>query len=95
MDETITERENNMHLSDTMQEKFSLVARFGVTIYFSSPDKKEYQNIVRVLAERNGITLSDEKLMLEANKWEMSHGGFSGRSAQQFIDYLLGFEEGN
>ena len=94
VNETITERENNLHLSDTMQEKFSLVARFGVTIYFSSPDKKEYQNIVRVLAERNGINLSDEKLMLEANKWEMSHGGFSGRSAQQFIDYLLGFEEG-
>ena len=90
VNETISERENNMHVSDTMQEKLSLVARFGVTIYFGSPDKKEYQNIVRVLAERNDLDMSDETLMAEANKWEMSHGGFSGRSAQQFIDYLLG-----
>lgn len=90
VNETISERENNMHLTDTMQEKLSLVARFGVTIFFGMPDKKEYQNIVRVLAERNGINMDDDALMLEANKWEMSHGGFSGRSAQQFIDYLLG-----
>jgi predicted AAA+ superfamily ATPase len=90
VNETISERENNMHVTDTLQEKLSLVARFGVTIYFGSPDKKEYQNIVRVLAARNNIDVSDDKLMAEANKWEMSHGGFSGRSAQQFIDYLLG-----
>jgi len=61
-----------------------------VTIYFGSPDKKEYQNIVRVLAKRNNIDIDDKVLMAEANKWEMSHGGFSGRSAQQFVDYLLG-----
>ena len=90
VNETISERENNMHVSDTLQEKLSLVARFGVTIYFGSPDKKEYQNIVRVLAKRNNIKINDEELMAEANKWEMSHGGFSGRSAQQFVDYLLG-----
>ena len=90
VNETISERENNMHVSDTLQEKLSLVARFGVTIYFGSPDKKEYQNIVRVLAKRNSIDINDEELMAEANKWEMSHGGFSGRSAQQFVDYLLG-----
>ena len=90
VNETISERENNMHVSDTLQEKLSLVARFGVTIYFGSPDKKEYQNIVRVLAKRNNIDIDDKELMAEANKWEMSHGGFSGRSAQQFVDYLLG-----
>lgn len=90
VNETISERENNMHLNDTMQEKLSLVARFGVTIFFGAPDKKEYQNIVRVLAKRNGIDVDDDTLMLEANKWEMSHGGFSGRSAQQFVDYMLG-----
>ena len=90
VNETISERENNMHVSDTLQEKLSLVARFGVTIYFGSPDKKEYQNIVRVLAKRNSIDIDDKELMAEANKWEMSHGGFSGRSAQQFVDYLLG-----
>lgn len=90
VNETVSERENNMHLNDTMQEKLSLVARFGVTIFFGSPDKKEFQNIVKVLAKRNGIGVDEETLLLEANKWEVSHGGFSGRSAQQFVDYMLG-----
>lgn len=31
------ENENGMHRSDTMQEKLSLVARFGVTIYYGKP----------------------------------------------------------
>jgi hypothetical protein len=79
-----------MHTSDTVQEKLSLVYRFGVTIYFGAPDKKQFQNIVRILAERYGLEMPEEELLLEANKWELSHGGLSGRSAQQFIDYLLG-----
>lgn len=82
--------DDDLHSSDTVQEKLSLVYRFGVRIYFGSPEKKEFQNIVRVLAERNGIQMPDDKLMLEANKWEISHGGKTGRTAQQFIDYLLG-----
>lgn len=80
----------DVHTTDTVQEKLSLVARFGVTIYFGAPDKKEFQNIVRVLAERYGVNMPEEQLMLEANKWELNHGGLSGRTAQQFIDYLLG-----
>ncbi len=85
--------EEDLHSSDTVQEKLSLVYRFGVRIYFGSPNKKEFQNIVKVLAERHGIVLPEEKLLLEANKWEISHGGLTGRTAQQFIDYLLGKEE--
>ena len=80
----------DMHTGDTVQEKLSLVNRFGVTIYFGSPDKKEFQGIVKVLAHRAGIDMLEEELLLEANKWELSHGGLSGRTAQQFIDYLLG-----
>jgi len=86
-------RRDALHASDTVQEKLSLVNRFGVTIFFGSPDKKEFQNIVRVLAERHGIDMPQEELYLEANKWELSHGGLSGRTAQQFIDYLLGKKE--
>ncbi len=84
------DRDEELHTNDTVQEKLSLVARFGVTIYFGRPEKKEFQAIVRELAARNGIAMEDNELMLEANKWEMSHGGKSGRTAQQFIDYLLG-----
>ncbi|MGE9880929.1 ATP-binding protein [Blautia obeum] len=84
------DRDEELHTNDTVQEKLSLVARFGVTIYFGKPDKKEFQEIVRQLAAKNGIEMPEEKLLLEANKWELSHGGLSGRTAQQFIDYLAG-----
>ena len=88
------ERRDDLHSSDTVQEKLSLVSRFGVTIFFAAPDKKQFQNIVKVLAERYGVTMPEEELLLEANKWELAHGGLSGRTAQQFIDYLLGKKEG-
>lgn len=84
------DRDEDMHTNDTVQEKLSLVARFGVTIYYGGPDKKQFQEIVRSLAKKNGLDMPEEELLAEANKWELSHGGLSGRTAQQFIDYLLG-----
>lgn len=85
--------QDELHRSDTMQEKLSLVARFGVTINYSKPTKKEFNQIVCELAKRYPqIKLSEEELMAKANAWEMSHGGISGRTAQQFINYLAGQE---
>ena len=84
------DRDQELHTNDTVQEKLSLYARFGVTIYFGRPEKKEFQNIVKELAARNGIQMEESKLLLEANKWELNHGGMTGRTAQQFIDFLLG-----
>lgn len=82
---------DEIHHSDTMHEKLSLVNRFGVTISFSQPNQKEFFNIVCELAKREpSITLSEQELCAEANKWELSHGGISGRTAQQFINYLAG-----
>lgn len=83
-------RDDDLHTSDTVQEKLSLVARFGVSIFFVGPDKKEFQKIVLELAKRNQIQMEKSELLLQANQWEMTHGGRSGRTAQQFIDYLLG-----
>lgn len=83
-------RRDQMHSSDTVQEKLSLVYRFGVTIFFCGPDKKQYQEIVKGLAARYGVAMEEETLLAEAGKWELSHGGLSGRTAQQFIDYLRG-----
>ena len=86
------EHENGMHRSDTMQEKLSLVNRFGVTINYSRPSQKEYFDIVIQLARRAGITMPEEELKAEANKWELAHGGISGRTAQQFVYYLEGMQ---
>ena len=85
--------DDDIHSSDTVQEKLSLVYRFGVRIYFGAPDRKEFHTIVKTLAKRNGITMPEDQLLLEAGKWEISHGGLTGRTAQQFIDHLLGKEE--
>ena len=52
--------------------------------------KDEFGNIVKTLAARHNITMPEQELLLEANKWELAHGGLSGRTAQQFIDYILG-----
>lgn len=82
----------DLHTSDTVQEKLSLAARFGVTIYYGRPDKREFGAIVIALARRYGINMTDEELLMEANKWELSHGGISGRTAEQFITYLRGKE---
>ncbi|BAK47650.1 hypothetical protein CXIVA_16840 [Clostridium sp. SY8519] len=79
-----------MHRSDTMQEKLSLVNRFGVTINYSKPSQKEYFQIVTELARKQGVHMEEKELCAEANKWELSHGGISGRTAQQFVNYLLG-----
>ncbi|MGN0803528.1 MAG: ATP-binding protein [Candidatus Faecivicinus sp.] len=81
----------DVHRSDTMEEKLSLAARFGCAINYSNPDRKQYHDIVKGIAKRCGdLGISEEKLLLEANKWEIRHGGISGRTAQQFINYLAG-----
>ena len=86
-----SDRDEDLHRSDTMQEKLSLVARFGISIGYMKPSHKEYLHIVSELAKRcPQIRLTEEELVLKANQWELRSGGASGRTAQQFIDYLAG-----
>lgn len=81
--------QDELHRSDTMQEKLSLVARFGVSINFSRPQKKAFDEIVLGLAkEHPEITLSEEELIMQANAWSIRNGGYSGRVAEQFIIHL-------
>ena len=84
-----SDKDEELHRSDTVQEKLSLAARFGVSINYSKPTQQEYFQIVTNLAKKYPeITMSDKELCAEANKWELSHGGISGRTAQQFINYI-------
>ena len=86
-----SDMDDELHRSDTMQEKLSLVHRFGITINYSRPSQKEFFQIVINLAKKYPqITLSEEELCAKANQWELSHGGISGRTAQQFVNYLAG-----
>lgn len=81
----------DVHHSDTMQEKLSLADRFGISIGYYKPSRAEYYDIVKTLAQKHpAINISEEELLAEADKWEMRHGGVSGRTAQQFMNYLVG-----
>ena len=90
-DRSDMEFNGDVHRSDTMEEKLSLAARFGCAINYNNPDRRQYHDIVKGIASRCGdLGLTEEQLLLEANKWEIRHGGVSGRTAQQFINYLAG-----
>ena len=74
-------------------ETTEALARFGVTINYNAPNRQQYHEIVKGLAQRQlQEDLSEEELLLQANRWELRHGGISGRTAQQFINYLAGKE---
>lgn len=83
------ENDDDLHRFDTKQEKLSLAQRFGITIYYGKPDKEQYQEIVKSLAQKYDVTIDEKTLLEEANQWEIYHGGMNGRNAEQFIYYLL------
>ena len=86
------EHKGDIHRSDTVEEKLSLSSRFGIAINYSSPDRKMYHEIVRSLAESAGLVVDDE-VIAGADRWEIRHGGMTGRAARQYVDYLLGRKE--
>lgn len=80
--------DDEVHRSDTIAEKLSLVARFGLTIFYPSPGQEQYLQIVRELAARKGVTMPDDELCRQALQWQMRGSGKSGRTAAQFVDSL-------
>ena len=93
-DRTDMEHNQDVHRSDTMQEKLSLADRFGITIGYFAPNQNEYFDIVSGIAgEYPELKLDEKELHNEARKWEIANGGRSGRTARQFVDYLLGSKQ--
>ena len=61
-----------------------------MTIGYIRPDKKLFEEIVKGIAKNHPeIKLSEDELLREATKWEIAHGGMSGRAAKQYIDYIV------
>ena len=87
------EHNGDIHRSDTVEEKLSLASRFGIAINYSIPTREEYHEIVLKLAEKSGLSLDRDELLKAADTWELRHGGMSGRTARQFVDYRLGRED--
>lgn len=89
--ETFSERAGDeVHARDNIEEKLSLADRFGITVTFLTPDQETYLKIVEGLAEQQGIEMDKDELRQRALKWVMMYNGRSGRTAKQFIDYLMG-----
>jgi hypothetical protein len=86
--EGFSDREDgdDVHARDTMQEKQSLSARFGLRVTFPAPDQRRYLRIVEGLARERGLEASEERLREEALLWDRWHAGRSGRTARQFVD---------
>ena len=87
-------QDGDLHRGETIEEKLSLVNRFGVSIGFFKPSRPEFDAMVLELAARHPeITMDKERIVAEAHKWEMLGGGISGRTAQQFVNHLCGLAE--
>lgn len=84
--------DGEVHMSDGIHERQSLADRFGLKITFTAPDKELYTEIVKSIAEKQGLDIDDEKLMAEANKWDMRQTSRSGRSAKQFITHIASMQ---
>lgn len=79
---------DDVHHNDTVQELMSLSDRFGMTVYFEKPNKALYLDIVRQLAQKNGIPV-DSALDIKAEAFALNKGSRSPRAAEQFINSLL------
>jgi predicted AAA+ superfamily ATPase len=79
---------DDVHARDTMQEKLSLAARFGLRLTFPSPDQERYLEIVAGLARERSLAVPAERLRERALLWDRWHAGRSGRTARQFVDEL-------
>ena len=85
-----SDEHEELYRDDSANETISLSDRFGVIIHYYAPTQAEYLEIIRNMLKRRGIELDAETLRLEGLRWEMSHSGRNGRTAQQFVNHYLG-----
>ena len=76
---------DEIHPSETVEEKVSLSERFGLWISFYPFDQDEYLAIVRHWLQRLGAAdPQSEQVRLEALQWALMRGSRSGRVAWHF-----------
>jgi len=78
----------DIHVNDTLQQQASLSARFGLTVTFQKPAKDLYLEIVKHLAEDEGIDVPEEELFRQAERFAIRSNGRSPRTAKQFLQLL-------
>ena len=85
-----SDEQEELYREDSTNETISLSDRFGLIVHYYAPTQAEYLEIIRSMLKRQGIELDEENLRIEGLRWEMSHSGRNGRTAQQFVNYYLG-----
>lgn len=87
-----SERENDIHLNDFIQEMTSLSDRFGLTLLYEGLVQKDYFDMVIKMyneCEEGSVTaLTEEEITYQARIYALRHGKMSGRVAMQFIKQL-------
>ncbi len=83
---------DELHMWDTTQEKLSFSDRFGITLTFEPADQDKYLEIIYHLADSEKLAIDRDDLTARALQWATRHHGRSGRTARQFMDYLIGTE---
>jgi predicted AAA+ superfamily ATPase len=71
--------------SDTIEEKVSLVDRFGLRLGFYHFSQDTYLEIVASYAAKYGVRMDKDKLDQLAVRWALGAGGRNGRTAEQFV----------
>lgn len=79
-----------VHPSETIEEKIALSERFGLWLSFYPFDQEQYLNIVRYWLTDLGIGEMDADMRLEALQWALERGSRSGRVAWQFARDFAG-----
>lgn len=89
--ESFSDRQgDDVHVRETLEERTSLSERFGLRLSYLALDKKHYQDMVLSLCHRMNLTIPDSQILVEANRWELQHGGRTPRVAVQLVEKLAG-----
>ena len=89
--ESFADRQGDeVHVSETIQERTSLSERFGLRVPYMSLSKPEFLDMVCRMAAHDGLEADPAALRKEASTWEIQHGGRTPRVARQFVDFKLG-----
>ena len=87
--EKFSDREGDeLHRGDTMQEQLSLSDRFGLMVTFINPGRQQYYDILDGITADRKLEISADELHAGAERWALSRGGRSPRTARQYIDHL-------
>ena len=82
--------QEELYKDDSINETISLSDRFGLIIHYYTPTQDEYLAIIKHMLDKHDIKLDGEALRIEGLRWEMTHSGRNGRTAQQFVTHYLG-----